>query len=115
MHFASLEQTEPRRTGHGNSFYDLLSEQTGAPNFVLHYFEIPPGGATGYGHHSHEHEIFVVKGEAVVRGRTRAGEPVERGVEPGDAIYVAPNEEHQFCNETDEPVGFICVVPRGAE
>jgi quercetin dioxygenase-like cupin family protein len=29
----------------------------------------------------------------------------------GDVIYIAPNEDHQFENNCDEPLGFICVIP----
>jgi quercetin dioxygenase-like cupin family protein len=31
--------------------------------------------------------------------------------EPGDAIFVAPDEFHQFECDGDEELQFICVVP----
>ena len=32
-------------------------------------------------------------------------------VATGDAIYIAPNESHQFEAIGDEPLGFLCVIP----
>ncbi|MCD6415105.1 MAG: cupin domain-containing protein [Planctomycetes bacterium] len=93
----------------------LLPEQIGVPNFVLRYFQVPPHGASGYGKHPYEHEIFVVTGQGVLKGRTLDGQPVEQAIRPGDAAFIAPNEEHQFRNEGDEPLGMVCVVPKGCE
>lgn len=115
MYVTSIDETEPVRTGHGNSLWVLLPEEAGVPNFVLRYFEVPAGGETGYGSHDYEHEVFIVRGEGILKGRDLEGQPVERPLRPGDAVFIAPNEEHQFCNESDEPVGFICVVPKGCE
>ncbi len=115
MFFTSIDDTEPVRTGHGNSLWVLLPEEVGVPNFVMRYFEVPAGGATGYGNHPYEHEVFVVHGEGVLKGKHLNGRPVERRLRPGDAVFIAPDEEHQFCNRTEEPVGFICVLPAGCE
>jgi quercetin dioxygenase-like cupin family protein len=115
MYVTSVDDTEPVRTGHGNSLWVLLPEEVGVPNFVLRYFEVPPEGATGYGKHAYEHEVFVVRGEGILRGRDPEGLPFEHALRPGDAVFIAPNEEHQFCNPNGERIGFVCVVPRGCE
>jgi len=115
MYITSVANTECVKTGHGNSLWVLLPEAIGVPGFVLRYFEVPPRGATGYGKHDYEHEIFVVKGKGILKGRTLDGQPFEQMIVGGDAAFIAANEEHQFCNEGDEALGFVCVVPRGCE
>jgi len=115
MYTTSVDETEPVRTGHGNSMRALLTEEIGVPNFELRYFEVPAEGATGYGKHPYEHEVFVVRGEGLLKGRHLNRQPVERSLRPGDAVFIAPNEEHQFCNPSQEPLGFVCVVPKGCE
>jgi oxalate decarboxylase/phosphoglucose isomerase-like protein (cupin superfamily) len=32
-------------------------------------------------------------------------------VEAGDIVYIPQNEQHQFENIGDEPLGFLCVIP----
>jgi quercetin dioxygenase-like cupin family protein len=32
----------------------------------------------------------------------------------GDVIFVQPNEVHQFRNESDKPVRFLCLIPNSA-
>ena len=115
MHFANTRTTRKERTASGNAIWRLLPEDIGVPSFEMRYFEVPPGGATSYGKHPWEHEVFVITGGGLVTGKTLDGEPVERQVEAGDAIYIAPNEEHQFQNGGDSPFGFICVCPKGYE
>lgn len=115
MYFTNTAETESEKTPSGNSVWRLLSEKIGVPNFELRYFEIPPGGHTSRGGHPWEHEVYVVAGNGIVRGRTAEGQDIEREVEPGDAIYIAPDEDHQFLNEADIPFGFICVCPAGYE
>lgn len=95
----------------GNRIYWMLTSEVGAPNFELRYIEIPPGGRSSDGSHSHEHEVFVVKGEGLVKGRDG-----EIRLVPGTAVFVPGHEAHQWINtRSDEPFGFICVVPKGAE
>ena len=98
-------------TESGNRIYWMLTSEVGALNFELRYIELPPGGRSSYGNHPHEHEVFVVKGQGIVKGPDG-----ERRLTPGMAIFVPGNEVHQWINaRTDEPFGFVCVVPRGAE
>ena len=115
MYFTNAQKTEREQTASGNSIWRLLSEEIGVPNFELRYFEIPPGGHTSYGKHPWEHEVFVITGEGLVKGKTLDGEAIEEEVRPGDAIYIAPDEEHQFINDGEVPLGFICVCPKGYE
>jgi quercetin dioxygenase-like cupin family protein len=98
-------------TKSGNRIHWMLTSEIGAPNFELRYVEIPPGGRSSHGSHPHEHEVFVVKGKGLVRGPDG-----ESPLSPGMAVFVPGHEVHQWINGSDEePFGFICVVPKGAE
>ena len=115
MYFTNRQETDCETTPSGNSIWRLLPARIGVPNFELRYFEVPPGGRTSYGKHPWEHEVFVLTGEGRVKGKGVADESINRLVRPGEAVYIAPDEEHQFINAGEEPLGFICVVPNGCE
>lgn len=88
----------------------LLPHEVGTPNFEMRYFEIKKGGFCKQEVHLWEHEVFVVKGKGIVMGKDE-----EKVIEAGDAIFVEPNEFHQFRNTGEEDFGFICIIPNGAE
>lgn len=99
------------KTRSGNKIYWMLTSEVGAPGFELRYIEIPPGGKSSYGRHPHEHEVFVVRGRGGIKGQYP-----EKPLQPGTAVFVPGDEEHQWVNSSaTEPFGFICVVPKGAE
>jgi len=110
MYIANLNEL-PRTTGPlGKTVVWLLAEENGTPNFEMRYFEVPKGLAGKEESHPFEHEVFVIKGEGVIKsGNT------EKKIEAGDAILILPNELHQFYNCKEEPLGFICVIPNGCE
>lgn len=110
MYITSIKDTKEEKTRSGISVWWLLPKEIGVPNFELRYYEMKKGEKTSYGKHPWEHEVFVVKGEGVVRGRN-----LERRVKAGNAVYIRPNEYHQFLNDGDRPFGFICVIPKGYE
>ncbi len=64
--------------------------------------------------HPHEHEVFIVKGRGILQG-IRDGRPCEVELKPGQAIFIPGNEDHQWLNPYNEPLGIICVIPCGAE
>ena len=84
----------------------LLAAPPGAA-FELRYFELAPGGHTTRERHAHEHVVVCWRGRGVawVAGETHA-------VGPGDVVYVAAGEPHQFRNPYGEPFGFLCIVDR---
>ncbi len=98
------------KTSSGISIYWLLTSEIGAKNFELRYIEIPINGSTSYGTHPHEHEVYVLKGKGEVKGKDYR-EPLM----PGDSVFIAEEEEHQWINKGDTALCFICVVPAGAE
>ncbi|MGB7062233.1 MAG: cupin domain-containing protein [Candidatus Zixiibacteriota bacterium] len=84
----------------------LISEKDGAPNFAMRLFEMKPEGYTPYHKHEWEHEVFVLKGRGSLVTETK-----NFPLNEGDAVFVPGNENHQFRNESDEPLVFLCMVP----
>ncbi len=85
-----------------------ITDREGARKFHMRIFVVEPGGKTSYDQHVYEHEVYILRG----RGRLvtiKDGERREVKVKPGDAILIESNEIHQFFNEGDEPLEFICI------
>lgn len=102
-------------TSSGKKIHWLLTSENGAPNFEMRYIDIPPDAEPSKTtHHAHEHEVFVVSGRGVLTGK-HEGKPYETELNPGDAVYIPGNEEHQWLTPYGEGLGIICIVPKGAE
>ena len=84
----------------------LIGPDDGAPSFTMRQFEIAPGGYTPEHAHGHEHEVFVLEGTGVVL-RRRSGAPLR----PGTAVFVPPQQPHQFRNTGSAPLRFLCLIP----
>ena len=110
MNIIDLNENIMCKTASGNSIYWMITSEIGAKNFELRYIEIPVNGNSSYGSHPHEHEVFIIKGRGVIKGKDSRKE-----LKPNDAVFVPGGEDHQWINTGNEPFGFICVVPKGAE
>ncbi len=84
----------------------LVGPDENAPNFHLRYFAVQPGGHTSLDQHTHEHGVYILHGQA----RLRLGDE-QHELHPGDVVYIAGNEVHQFFALGAEPFGFLCIVP----
>jgi quercetin dioxygenase-like cupin family protein len=85
----------------------LIHKEENAPVFHMRQFTVEPGGYTPRHTHPWEHEVYIL------RGRGTAVTPEgDRPIQTGDAIYVAPGDEHQFQNTGAEPLEFLCLVPK---
>ncbi|MGQ9538401.1 MAG: cupin domain-containing protein [Candidatus Bathycorpusculaceae bacterium] len=84
----------------------LITKDMGAPNFAMRLFEMKPGGHSPLHSHPWEHEVFILEGEGVV-----VGVEGETRFRAGDVVFVLPNEKHQFRNDGDKTVKFLCLVP----
>ena len=85
----------------------LIHQAEGAPNFYMRQFLLAPGGCTPSHSHAWEHEVYVLSGAGEVvspEGPTPVG--------PGDCLYVAPMELHQFRNTGQAELRFLCLVPK---
>ncbi len=84
----------------------LISKPQGAPNFAMRLFELVPGGHTPLHTHAWEHEVFILSGAGEL---TSADGP--KPFAAGDAIFVAPEELHQFRNTGDSTMQMLCLIP----
>jgi quercetin dioxygenase-like cupin family protein len=84
----------------------LITEEIGAENFAMRLFEMEPGGYSPFHSHPWEHEVFILEGEGLVVGEGR-----ERKFKSGNAIFIPPNEKHQFKNNGKKTLKFLCLVP----
>jgi len=83
----------------------LIDEKVGAKNFAMRRFTVMPGGYTPLHRHPEEHEIYILRGKALVR---LGGKEYE--VQAGHAIFVPSNELHQIKNAGDTPLIFLCMI-----
>ena len=70
---------------------ELIGGRGESPHFHLRYFEIEPGGFSTLEKHEHEHVVIAQRG----RGEAQFDCYVV-SMEPGDVVYVAPSDAHQF-------------------
>ena len=85
----------------------LVGEKEGAPNSIMRYFNLAPGGHSKLERHPQEHEVLIIRG----KGKVQIGEKFFI-VNPFDAVFIEGDELHQFSNLFDRPFGFICVIPK---
>ncbi len=83
---------------------ELLTPDNASKNFALRAYIIEPGGHTSYDIHEHEHGVYILSGEVVVKVSDEV-----LSLDPGDVIYISSNEPHQFFNRGEVPVKFLCV------
>ena len=106
MKIRNYLDTEPIEEVSGVLKREVISAKDGAPRFCMRIFEVEPGSSTPSHSHWWEHEVFVLSGQGVVvNGQGEA--PIGKD----SVIFVAPNEQHCFVNNSNEPLRFICVIP----
>jgi quercetin dioxygenase-like cupin family protein len=84
----------------------LWSAPDGAPTFALRLFEVEQGASTPYHTHAHEHEIYVLSGQGLLRGKSQ-----DHQLQVGSTALVLPYDEHQVVNAGSEPLRFLCGIP----
>jgi len=84
----------------------VIGADDGAPTFIMRVFEVKSGSSTPFHSHSWEHEVFILSGKGIVKGREK-----EKLLGEGTVVFVAPNEDHCFINTGSDPLHFICVIP----
>ena len=70
----------------------------------LRIFEVQPGTENPLHAHDYAHDLFVLKGEGLVR----LGDSDQRILE-GDIVAIDPDESHSFANESDGLLQFLCI------
>jgi quercetin dioxygenase-like cupin family protein len=91
----------------GVDFKQLIAKDMDAPHFYMRLFDVSPGGHTPLHRHAWEHEVFIIEGSGkiVLEGR-------EERLVPGDAVFVEPEELHEFANDQSTNMRLICVIPK---
>ena len=97
-------------TIHGILKHVLIGPNDGAPNFIIRYFQVPVGESSFLHQHPHEHGIVILNGKA----KAQINESYY-DLEPLSALFIQGGDLHQLTNIGDYPLGFICVIPAGAE
>ena len=85
---------------------EVITAADGAPNFCMRVFEVEPGSSTPSHSHPWEHEVFVLSGQGVAVSKEG-----ETQIAKDSVIFVAPDEQHCFVNNSNEPLRFICLIP----
>ena len=85
----------------------LVGPEEGAPNFVMRYFQVPVGEQTFFHTHPHEHGMLILHGQAKIQIKEEWSD-----LSPLDAIFIAGGDLHRVVNTGNEPLGFICVIPK---
>ena len=103
----SHEQSEVCMEGAvGAKMRMLIGSQDGASNFHMRHFEIAPKGNTPHHAHDYEHEVLVWSGTGIVKSASG-----DKPIRQGDVVFIPANEKHQFVNQGDESLQFICLIP----
>jgi quercetin dioxygenase-like cupin family protein len=84
----------------------LITQEDGAKNFAMRRFDVKPGGHTPHHSHDFEHEVFVLEG-----GGTLKIEDRDEDLEKGDVAFLPANVAHQFVNNREETLSFLCMIP----
>ncbi len=94
----------------GASKQVVIGAADGSPTMSLRVFTVEPGGHTPHHAHAFEHINYIVSG----RGELMS-EDEPRPIAQGDYVLVTPGERHQYRNTGDEPLVFVCLVPKAYE
>jgi len=85
----------------------LIGPDDGSQNIIVRLFIVAPGGHTPYHIHNSEHLVQVRAGSGVIVDAD--GNNID--LSPGQSVFVAPNEKHQFANPSSaEPFEFTCTI-----
>ena len=107
MKVCKYVDVKPTYEAPGVAKFDVVTADDGAPNFCMRVFEVERGSSTPSHSHYWEHEVFILSGQGVVVGEAGAQE-----VSKGSVIFIAPNETHCLVNKGNDPLRFICVIPK---
>ena len=84
----------------------LIKDKDGADHFAMRLFEIKPEGHTPLHQHDWEHEIFILEGNGVVKGKTK-----DNPFKSGDVFFIPSMEWHQIINTSKKDLKVLCLIP----
>jgi quercetin dioxygenase-like cupin family protein len=84
----------------------LITKEMGAKDFAMRVFEIESGGYSPLHKHPWEHEIFILEGIGLLIDDQKT-----TPFKAGDTVFVPPNQLHQFRNDGQTQLRFLCMIP----
>ena len=109
MHYTEVTEEIPPEEGvKDTTIRWLISDKDGAENFAMRIFVIQPGGHTPHHQHDWEHELFLIKGNLVLRSGDN-----KIPFKPGDRVRVKEGYFENFEGDVeavDEANGRITVM-----
>jgi len=106
FHYQSVETKSADEDASKLKVRWLITKEMGAPNFVMRLFEMEPKGHSPFHSHPWEHEVFILEGEGLVISQEGG-----KKFKAGDVVFILPDEKHQFKNNGDKTLRFLCLVP----
>jgi quercetin dioxygenase-like cupin family protein len=106
FHFTDVAAKPSTVAPGATTIRQIIGEPGEAAHFVMRVVDLQPGQATPLHTHWWEHGLYILAGQ----GRVRTPE-VEYPVSEGCVVFVPGNETHQFVNDGEEALRYICVVP----
>jgi len=107
VHYSEVKLEDPDEQGLKDvKLRWLITDKDGAKNFAMRLFEIKAGGYTPLHQHNWEHEVFILEGSGIAQSKTN-----EKPFKKGDVFFVPPMEWHQFVNNGNETLKFLCLIP----
>ena len=88
----------------------LIGPEDGFKGYYMRSFELGPGGYTPEHKHDWPHIFYVVSGRGIIRINGKDNFAIE-----GTHGFIPSNELHQFLNNDEVPLKFICIVPEKGE
>jgi quercetin dioxygenase-like cupin family protein len=84
----------------------LISPKEGWDGYVMRVFELGSEGYTPKHSHPWPHINYILKGKGILHL-----DGADHEIEAGSFAYVPKDIVHQFKNQGDETLSFICIVP----
>jgi quercetin dioxygenase-like cupin family protein len=89
----------------------LIDDRQGSNRFALRLYTVEKGGHTPLDQHPYEHQVYVLKGEGMLRQSTEPTVPLKT-VRQGDSIFIPAGTPHWYKNAGKESAEFLCIVPK---
>lgn len=88
----------------------LISPKDGWEGHALRVFELKSGGHTPKHEHPWFHVNYILKGKGILHL-----DGIDYEIEEGSFAYVPAGKTHQFINNSNGDLEFICIVPEEGE
>lgn len=95
---------------HGVLKKSLIGPKDGWDGWVMRIFHLDKGGYTPRHSHDWPHINYIVSGRGIIYLDGK-----ENAVKKGSYAYIPGGVMHQFRNEGEDELSFICIVPENGD